>query len=164
MTFDPNDPKYTTFVLNELDDAERAAVQDELQSNPQAAALVAEIRMATDQIAHALKSEPLPALTEAQREAILVAPASKTAAKSSTSRRRLFWTTAIAASALIVAGAAWLMRRSNDSLAGREIASTDFKLDSEAASQNHASNQMKQIGLGMTNYESNQNSPAPGLQ
>ena len=38
MSFNPDDPRYTAYVLNELDDKERAAVDAELQTDPVAAA------------------------------------------------------------------------------------------------------------------------------
>jgi Ca-activated chloride channel homolog len=60
MNFNPHDPKYTAYVLGELDADERAAIDAEVNTNPQAAALVAEIRAATEQIFTALQTEPLP--------------------------------------------------------------------------------------------------------
>src|SRR6476646_4067170 len=60
MSFNPNDPKYTSYVLGELDDNERAAVEAEVKGDPAAAAAVAEIRATTLRLSAALQAEPLP--------------------------------------------------------------------------------------------------------
>ena len=44
MTFNPDDPKYTAYVLGELSDADRAAVDAEVQNDSRVAALLAKIR------------------------------------------------------------------------------------------------------------------------
>ena len=45
---DPDDPKWTAYVLGELEDAERAAVEMELESSEEARMLVEELRFAAD--------------------------------------------------------------------------------------------------------------------
>ena len=71
MTFNPDDPKYTAYVLGELSKSQRADIDAELQANPQAAALAAEIHSTTARLLQALHAVPLPALSEAQRDAVL---------------------------------------------------------------------------------------------
>ncbi len=131
MNFNPDDPKYTAFVVGELNDAERAALESELQSSPQAAALVAEIRAATDQISAALKAEQLLALLAVQRDAVLgtlspggreqgegeavpsAAPSpqlSPLKGEGTRRGRRIAWATATAVSLLLAVGAGWMLR------------------------------------------------------
>ena len=69
-----DDPKYTAYVLNELDDADHAAVEAEIQSDPEIAGLVADIRAATQQISAALAAEPLAAGFEKSLSASLPSP------------------------------------------------------------------------------------------
>ena len=45
--FDPDDPKWTAYVLGELDDSERVAVESELKSSLEARMLVEELRVAS---------------------------------------------------------------------------------------------------------------------
>ena len=113
MTFNPDDPKYTAYVLGELSDSERADIDAELQANPQAAALAAEIHSTTARLLQALHAEPLPALSEAQRDAVLAeshvnSPSVRGAATKPP--RRILWVTAISASLLLAVGAGWLLR------------------------------------------------------
>ncbi len=109
MTFNPDDPKYTAYVVGELDDTERQSIDSELEANPEAAALVAEIRAATEQISAALKAEPLPALTAGQRETVLKAEGGKRKAEEKF-RRPVAWLAALAASLLLAAAAGWAVR------------------------------------------------------
>src|ERR1700732_165462 len=44
----PDDPKWTAYILGELNDAERAEVELELQSSEEARMLVEELRFAAD--------------------------------------------------------------------------------------------------------------------
>ena len=59
MTND-DDPKYTAYVLGELEATERAAVEAEMKQDPQIAALIVDLRAATQQISAVLAKEPLP--------------------------------------------------------------------------------------------------------
>src|SRR3954468_9976338 len=68
---DPNDPKWTAYVLGELDAAEHAAVDRLLETSAEARALVAELRTATTVLDEALATEPALLLTPAQRAALL---------------------------------------------------------------------------------------------
>ncbi len=135
MTFNPDDPKYTAYVLGELSDADRAAVDAEVQNDSRVAALVTEIQAMTRSLAQELNAEPLPALAKDQREKI-VAAGSKPATVGKP-RRRVVWAMAIGASLLLAVGSGWVLR-------GLRTASED---------RNVASNNMKQIGLALLNHE-----------
>ena len=73
MNFNPDDPKYTAYVLGELSDADRAAVDAELHADPRVAAFIAEIQTMTQSLAMELRTEALPTLAKNQREEILAA-------------------------------------------------------------------------------------------
>jgi anti-sigma factor RsiW len=76
MTFNPDDPKWTAYVLGELEDAERAEVESLLESSEEARAYVEELRVATGALEHELrelKVELAASLTDAQRAAIQTA-------------------------------------------------------------------------------------------
>jgi len=106
MTLDPNDPKLTAYVLGELDDADRAAVDEALADSPELREAVEAIRHTTDLLAEHLQAEPTPALTPEQREAILEqsdqpALPTVTPADKPRSRRRLILSLAAAACVLL---------------------------------------------------------------
>ena len=67
----PDDPKWTAYVLGELDGQERAAVELELENSEEARMLVEELRFAADLTKSELR-EALPPLhlTREQRENI----------------------------------------------------------------------------------------------
>src|SRR5580765_833404 len=86
MTFNPDDPKWTAYVLGELVDSERAEIDSLLESSEEARAFVDELRVATGALEHELKMVELkvglppeinaglpPGLTDAQRAAIQAA-------------------------------------------------------------------------------------------
>src|SRR5436190_1292981 len=87
MTFNPDDPKWTAYVLGELEDSERAEVESLLDSSEEARAYVEELRVATGALEHELKefkigfppeinAELAASLTDAQRAAIQAAAGS----------------------------------------------------------------------------------------
>jgi len=61
MNFNPDDPKWTAYVLGELNDAERAQVEKELDSSAAAREVVEEIRLATALLEEELAKETLEA-------------------------------------------------------------------------------------------------------
>ncbi len=67
---DLDDPKITAYVLGELDDAEKAEIEQQLSANGGLKSAVEEMREFTDMLGEALTSEAAPALTDAQREQI----------------------------------------------------------------------------------------------
>jgi Ca-activated chloride channel homolog len=75
MNINPDDPKWTAYVLGELNDAERAQVEKELESSAVAREVVEEIRLATDLLRHELTQEQAVALAPEQRRAITTAAA-----------------------------------------------------------------------------------------
>jgi anti-sigma factor RsiW len=85
MTFNPEDPKWTAYVLGELENAERAEMDSLLESSEEARAYVEELRVATGALENELKvelkvgfppeinAELAASLTDAQRAAIQAA-------------------------------------------------------------------------------------------
>ncbi len=71
MTFDPNDPRWTAYVLDELSSEEKREVEQLLAESLQAQQLVEEIRLASEWLGEELQNEPSPALTEDRRRRIL---------------------------------------------------------------------------------------------
>jgi Ca-activated chloride channel family protein len=99
MTFDPNDARWTAYVLGELSDAERAEVEKDLEASPEARAAVEEIRATAWLLRSELVKEGAPALLPKQAAAIRAA-ATAAARKSQGAG---FWTTAkVAAAAMLV--------------------------------------------------------------
>ena len=91
MTFNPDDPKWTAYVLGELEDSERAEVESLLESSEDARAYVEELRVATGALEHELKDFKFgfppeinaglaTNLTDTQRAAIQAAAAIEAAA------------------------------------------------------------------------------------
>jgi anti-sigma factor RsiW len=67
----PNDPKWTAYVLDELDAADRASVERLLETSPEARALVNDLKASASVLDEALTSEsPELVLTAAQRAAV----------------------------------------------------------------------------------------------
>jgi len=75
MNINPDDPKWTAYVLGELNDAERAQVEKELESSAVAREVVEEIRLASDLLRHELNQEQTVGLAPEQRRAITTAAA-----------------------------------------------------------------------------------------
>jgi Ca-activated chloride channel family protein len=66
----PNDPKWTAYVLGELDEADARAVERLLESSPEARALISDLTLASAALQEGLDAEPADTLTAAQRAAI----------------------------------------------------------------------------------------------
>ena len=66
----PNDPKWTAYVLGELDEADRASVERLLESSAEARALVNELKVSASALDDALTSDQPDLLTAAQRAAV----------------------------------------------------------------------------------------------
>ena len=71
--FDSNDPRWTAYILNELNPADSAECEALLSADPDAGRAVAELRSTIDQLTTELQREPCPTLTTAQR-AVISAP------------------------------------------------------------------------------------------
>ncbi len=66
MAFDPQDSKWTAYVLGELDDDARHEIEAELAASPDAQRHVDEIRRTIDLVSAELQAEPFPALADAE--------------------------------------------------------------------------------------------------
>lgn len=101
-SIDPNDPILTAYVLNELNDSQRAIVAEALANDSTLRQLVDEIREAAASLESELHSEPAPSLTEEQR-AFLASRIEPTAEPSSFSiQRTVWWAGGITAAAALV--------------------------------------------------------------
>ena len=61
--FNPEDPRLTAFVLGEIDDSDRAEIEQLLETSPEAQAAVKEIEETIGVLKVSLASEPVPELT-----------------------------------------------------------------------------------------------------
>ena len=68
--FNPEDPRLTSFVLGEIDDSDRAEIEQLLETSPEAQAAVKEIEETIGVLKEGLSSEPTPELTAEQRAAV----------------------------------------------------------------------------------------------
>jgi Ca-activated chloride channel family protein len=102
MTFNPDDPKWTAYVLGELEESERAEVESLLESSEEARAFVEELRVATGALELELKELKVgfppeinaglaASLTDAQRAAIRAAAAIEAAAGASNDVTNVRW-------------------------------------------------------------------------
>jgi hypothetical protein len=66
-----DEARLTAYALGELDESERPAVYTRLAEDAEGRRLVSDVRELADQLTRALKEEPAPSLTPAQRQAIL---------------------------------------------------------------------------------------------
>ena len=69
-SFNPDDPRLTACVLGELDDADRAAIEQLLEASSEARAFVDDLQDTIGVLRGELSSEPAPALTDEQRAAL----------------------------------------------------------------------------------------------
>ncbi|MGL4594690.1 MAG: YfbK domain-containing protein [Thermoguttaceae bacterium] len=61
MKIDHNDPKWTAFVLGEVTETEKNAIEKEIETNPDLRSEIEEIRKIVTEIESTMKAEPLPA-------------------------------------------------------------------------------------------------------
>jgi Ca-activated chloride channel family protein len=73
MNISPDDPKWTAYVLGELNGRERAQIEKELESSAQAREAIEEIRMTTDLLKYELAKEEDMGLSALQRQSISAA-------------------------------------------------------------------------------------------
>jgi Ca-activated chloride channel family protein len=106
----PNDPKWTAYVLGELDAADAEAVERLLESSAEARALVDELKMSSVALEDAFDAQPAHTLTPAQRAA--VRRAADVPAHSWFARvpRRSAWSLGAVTAALLVAAVLQLPR------------------------------------------------------
>ncbi len=70
MKLDLNDPRWTAFALDELDEADRAIIEQELRTSDAARQAVEEIRQTAGLLKESLKQESKPVLSEEQQSVI----------------------------------------------------------------------------------------------
>lgn len=70
MNIDTNDPRLTAYVLDELDEADRAIIEAELSTSPTLRAEVDRFRVTAQMLKNELQAEPTTGLTELQRQAM----------------------------------------------------------------------------------------------
>src|SRR5262245_3137384 len=73
MNINPNDPKWTAYVLGELDVEESKAIEELLETSAEARALIDDLRIATTMLKDELAAESSVGLSMAQRAAIQTA-------------------------------------------------------------------------------------------
>ncbi len=136
--FTPEDPRLTAFVLGEIDDSDRAAIEQLLETSPEAQAVVKEIEETIGVLKEGLASEPTPELTAEQRAAVeeqltggsdgAVALAKSTESTTKRPRSGMFLGSFLSVAALGVLAAlvlpAMQSARHNAKMAGDEIAAT----------------------------------------
>jgi Ca-activated chloride channel family protein len=93
--FDPQEPIWTAYLLDELDGAERAALDRIVAASPAAQAWIKEMRALAGDLKVGLATEPLPALTADQRQGLAAASRSPIAATLPLSEGALQGTVAI---------------------------------------------------------------------
>src|SRR5215471_15826930 len=105
MSIDRDNPKWTAYVLGELDARERAALESELESSEEAREFVEELRLAASMMKDRLAVHAETILTPEQQFSIQAA-SSASQAKPAVKRwsgRALAWTGGLAAAALVIA-------------------------------------------------------------
>ncbi len=139
-----NDPRITAYVLEELDDAERAAFETEMQSDSNLAAAVEEARSVTGQLIDLYTSEEMPPLDDERREAIRAGeamPAPSTALPPSSPPAWKVWGTVLAAAAvlLVLVGLApWLNRHETDLNVSQVFEKPDEPTSDQSLAENEA--------------------------
>ncbi len=110
MSFDPNDPRITAYVLGELNADERKAFESALSASGDLQQAVQATRQATERLACELRTEPSASLSDPQRESVLRAArqrdAHPLAASAATGRRRK-WVLGGVAIAASLLGLCW---------------------------------------------------------
>ena len=101
MSIDRDNPKWTAYVLGELDASERAALESELESSEEAREFVQELRLAASMMKDGLAAHADVTLTPEQRFSIQGASSARPAKPWFT--RPLAWTGVLAAAAALLA-------------------------------------------------------------
>src|SRR5262245_19181034 len=91
MNIQPDDPRWTAYVLGELSETERQEVERELESSEEARELVEEIRMMSIMLKDELVKEGPAALSSVQRHELMLAAAAAQEPVSIETRRVPFW-------------------------------------------------------------------------
>src|SRR6185503_17954605 len=91
MNIQPDDPKWTAYVLGELSETERLEVERELESSAEAREVVEEIRMMSLMLKDELAREVPATLSSVQRHELMKAAAASQEPVSIETRRVPFW-------------------------------------------------------------------------
>jgi Ca-activated chloride channel family protein len=134
MSFDPNDLRITSYLLDELRDEEVTAFEAEMEANEDLRKAIEGTRRVVDQLSHELRSEPLPALSAERRARVLgdmhaasgeAAPVTTQTLRPSGAASRRWWAAsavlAVAASLLLVCGLIYRVSKSRVE-AARQVA------------------------------------------
>ena len=146
-----NDPRITAYVLDELSGDERTEFEQEMNSNAELAAAVAEASGVTSRLGELYLGEATPPLDTMRREAILAADANTPVhvPATQTSSRLPLAIMATAASLLILLGLApWMAERTSKVAmenAQRTISETDSVADRELVEQKAGVSRSDQI-------------------
>ena len=120
MTFDPNDPRITAYVLAELDGDEKTTFEAEMSACDDLRQVVRDTRQTLDRLGRELASEPSAALSDKARQAVTreidrvrgearegPPPVSVAPPVRRSGVRRILGVVAIAASLLVLVGLVW---------------------------------------------------------
>jgi hypothetical protein len=99
--FNPEDPKWTAYILGELKDSERAAIEAELESSEEARTLVDELRFAASLTKSELRDQPPILELTPQQRATIRAAAGAERPRRWFGARPMAWTAGLAAAASI---------------------------------------------------------------
>jgi len=131
MSIEPNDAKVTAYVLGELSDQQRAAIETQLESSVELGQVVGETQRAADTLHVELQAEPCPRLLDHHRAAIehqISAQSTTQAVQSAVSisatqaARAFAFYVAVAASAVIAGSAGYLIWQAVDDRSGSQTA------------------------------------------
>src|SRR5690606_5217046 len=126
------DPRLTAYALGELDDGDRAAVEQELAESESAREALEQIRAAVAELTEALQLEPVELLREEQRvaiagEAVLVAPV-EVPDLAPAARRARFIALAGAVMSIVAASILMLVLPSPSRHAARPVAQSEHSI------------------------------------
>src|SRR5437879_5552124 len=110
MNFNPDDPKWTAYVLGEMNESDRAALELELESSAEAREFVEELRFAVSIMKEGLAAEAVLGLTPEQQTMVRASAGSRSKSRNpferwlSMHRSPFVWSAAgVAAASLLVA-------------------------------------------------------------
>jgi Ca-activated chloride channel homolog len=136
--FDSQDPRWTAYVLGELEPADRVACEGILAASPEGRRFVEELRELSRSLEVELRTEPMPALTGSQREIVTLSALEARAtvpAKSGAAGRWKRWGASLALTLAVAGGVAMLPRPQSDTALqtpDSTVAVTNWSRDSYA--------------------------------
>ncbi len=141
MKYDPNDPRLTAYVLDELSEDERREIEKLLESDPQARRQVEEIRQTAGWLTEELQAEPASTLSDQDRDRILQAGAF-------TAKRGTLLKASLGLAAAVLMGlgihAIWSVYQSEPSLSGQYNPETMTEAPPESPMEDGAQSQSVQ--------------------